>query len=270
MTPQRMLRVAFIGWGAINSRVGALLAERGAAVEIVGIATIDTPEARALMPADIPFLGTGEQLALLRPDLVVEAAGRGAIEMWAETALSCCRRFISASTSAYCDDAFTAHMTELATRHGAQIIIPPGAIGAIDAIRAAAILPLDDVLHVIAKPPLAWRGTRAEQLLDLASVVERTRFFTGSAREAASTYPQNANATATTALAGIGLDLTRVELFADPSLTRNLHRISARGAFGELTIELANVPLATNPKSSELTALSLVRLIENEVRPLVL
>ena len=41
------VRTVFIGWGAIGSRVGDLLAKRGAPVEIVGVATIDTPEARA-------------------------------------------------------------------------------------------------------------------------------------------------------------------------------------------------------------------------------
>lgn len=267
---RRPLRTVFIGWGAINSRVGALLKARGAPVEIVGVATVDTPEARALIPEAAPFLARPADLAALKPDLVVEAAGRAAIEMWAEAALSACRRFVSTSTSAYCDDAFTARMVALAEDRGGQIIIPPGAIGAIDAIKAASVLPLDDVVHVIAKPPLAWKGTKAETLLRLDAVSEAVTFFTGTARQAATDYPQNANATATTALAGVGLDKTRVELIADPALTKNVHRIAARGQFGAMTIELANVPLATNPKSSELTALSLVRLIENEVRPLVL
>jgi aspartate dehydrogenase len=270
MKRKHKLRAAFIGWGAINSRVWALLKERGADVEIAGIATLDTPEARALIPEGVPFLCRVEDLSRCKPDLVVEAAGRAAIEMWAETALKTCGRFISTSTSAYCDDSFTARMTTLAERIGGQIIIPPGAVGAIDAIRAAAVLPLEDVIHIIAKPPAAWKGTRAETLLALDSLKSATSFFKGMAREAATAYPQNANATATTALAGIGLDRTRVELIADPALTRNLHKITAKGAFGEMTIALSNVPLATNPKSSELTALSLVRLIENEIRPFVM
>lgn len=264
------LRVVFIGWGAINGRVGELLADRGAPVVVAGVATVDTPQARGAIPDGVPFVATPRDLAALRPDLVVEAAGKAAIEAWAEAALDACPRFVSASTSAYCDDAFTARLLALAERKGGQILLPPGAIGAVDAIRAAAILPLDEVVHVIAKPPGAWRGTMAETLLDLDTVDTPIVFFRGPAREAATAYPQNANATATTALAGIGLDRTRVELVADPSLDRNLHRISAAGAFGEMTIELRNRPLAGNPKSSELTALSLVRLIENEFRPLVL
>lgn len=41
------------------------------------------------------------------------------------------------------------------------------------------------------------------------------------------------------------------------------------GAFGKLELRLENEALKSNPKSSEMTALSLVRLIENSVAPLV-
>jgi predicted dinucleotide-utilizing enzyme len=70
-------------------------------------------------------------------------------------------------------------------------------------------------------------------------------------------------------LAGIGLERTHVELVADPAAGGNGHQLSASGAFGKLDIAIENRPLAANPKSSEMTALGLVRLIENRVRPLV-
>jgi len=59
-------------------------------------------------------------------------------------------------------------------------------------------------------------------------------------------------------------------LVVDPAARVNEHRIMVRGAFGELEIVLRNNPLATNPKSSELTALSLVRLIEQQGRTVVI
>jgi aspartate dehydrogenase len=139
-----------------------------------------------------------------------------------------------------------------------------------DALAGAAVLGLDEVVHQIIKPPRAWKGTPAEGLLDLDHLGVRTVFFSGSAREAAASYPQNANATVVTSLAGVGLDRTRVEMVADPASTVNGHRITARGAFGQMDITLQNMPLATNPKSSELTALSLVRLIEHRVKTLMI
>jgi aspartate dehydrogenase len=266
---QKPARLVFIGWGAINSRVGALLRQRETPVEIAAIATIDTPQARAELPHGVAFLGSPDELAALKPDLVVEAAGRAAISQWAPAALAASPAMITASTSAFSDDGLLAWLTELAERNGSRVELPSGAIGGIDAIASAAVLGLDEVVHQIVKPPRAWKNTPAEQLVALDSLNKRTVFFTGSARQAAATYPQNANATVVTSLAGIGLDKTRVELIADPASTMNGHRIVASGAFGRLDITLENRPLAANPKSSELTALSLVRLIEHRVKRII-
>jgi len=57
------LRVMFVGWGAIGSRVGDLLARRSSNVDIAGVATIDTPAARALIPSGIPFVKEPAELA---------------------------------------------------------------------------------------------------------------------------------------------------------------------------------------------------------------
>jgi aspartate dehydrogenase len=180
------------------------------------------------------------------------------------------KALIVASTSAFSDDALLYRLREIAEKHGSRILIPSGAVGAIDALAAAAILPLEEVVHQIVKPPHAWKNTEGEKLIDLDKLSNRKVFFTGSAREAAQRFPQNANATVVTSLAGIGLDRTRVELVADPAVERNEHCISARGAFGCLQITLKNQPLKTNPKSSELTALSLVHLIERQANSVVI
>jgi aspartate dehydrogenase len=89
-------------------------------------------------------------------------------------------------------------------------------------------------------------------------------FFRGTAREAALKFPANANVAATIALAGLGMDETMVELTVDPNIN-NKHTIVAEGVFGEMTIELVGVPLASNPKTSTLAALSVIRACRNSV-----
>lgn len=263
----RRLRLVLVGWGAIAQRVAGLLADRRAAVDLVAVAARSQP---GDLPLGAAWLQAPEALSEVAPDLVVEAAGRAAVEPWGQAALRCAPAFIVSSTSAFCDDAVLDRLLATAQAHGSRVIIPPGALAGVDALAAASALPLDEVVHRIVKPPAAWRGTPAETVVDLDRLSEATVFFSGTARQAAEAYPANANVAAITALAGIGLDRTRVELVADPAAAGNGHRLQARGAFGSLDVTIENRPLATNPKSSEMAALSLVRLVENQVRPLSL
>ncbi|MCV9940286.1 aspartate dehydrogenase [Boseaceae bacterium BT-24-1] len=261
---RKPIRVALIGWGAIGRRVAALLAgaqdARDIAIAAIGIRSI----ARAGdVPADATLVTDPVQLAGLDLDLVVEAAGREAVAVWGETALRSAPAFAIASASALTDAALLERLLATAEASGSQLILPPGALAGVDAIAAASEMPLDEVVHRIVKPPAAWRGTPAEELVALSELSGPVTFFTGSAREAAVRFPQNANVAVISALAGIGLDRTRIELVADPGITANCHRLSASGAFGRLDVVIENRALAGNPKSSEMAALSLVRTIRN-------
>lgn len=268
--PKAPLPIVLVGWCAIARRLAELLQHRAAPVQLRGVATRRAPTSDAGLPPDVPWLPGPEALGGVEADLVIEAAGREAVEPWGHVVLRSGRRFIITSTSALCEDGVLDRLTESALEGGGQILIPSGALAAVDALAAASVLPLDCVTHRIVKPPRAWIGTPAETMVDLSDLAEAHTFFEGSAREAASRFPANANVAAISALAGIGLDRTRVELVADPQATRNGHRLEATGAFGKLVAQVENRPLATNPKSSELTALALVRLVENQCGPIAL
>jgi aspartate dehydrogenase len=265
----KTLRVALIGWGAINRRVAELLSLRSPnRVVIVAIGARDAGRV-ILAPGNAKILTTPEDLAELNLDLVLEAASREAVAQWSEPALRSARVLVVTSTSAFCDTGLLERLIRLAGDHGSQLIVPPGALAGIDALSAASALPLDSVVHRIVKPPAAWRGTAAESMTTLQGLSEPVTFYSGTAREVAALFPKNANSAVISALAGIGLDRTRVELTADPDLRNNVHMLSVAGAFGKLEIRIENRPLACNPKSSELAALSLVRIVENHVKALV-
>jgi Domain of unknown function DUF108 len=72
------------------------------------------------------------------------------------------------------------------------------------------------VTYTSLKGPNAWEGTPAQNLLGENAKRDRVIFFSGSAREAALHYPQNANVGAAIVLAGLGLDRTRVQFGSDP------------------------------------------------------
>jgi len=266
----RPLRIAMVGWGAIARRVMQLLGERRRPIVLVGVGTRTRPEGSAALPEGTRWFAEPENLAGARIDLVIEVAGREAVEPWGAAALCHARSFAVSSTSAFCEAGVLDRLMASADAHGSQILVPTGALAGVDALAAASILPLSEVTHRIVKPPEAWFGTLAEQFVDLRALTRETVFFEGSARDAARSFPANANVAVITALAGIGLDRTFVQLVADPDASGNGHRLRASGAFGTMEIWIENRPLATNPKSSELTALALVRTIENRVLPLSL
>lgn len=268
--PKSPLRIAFVGWGAIARRTIQLLEARASDVVLVGVGTREKPTGENALPGGVAWLSEPDALVDLSLDMVVEAASRAAVEPWGQVALRCVPGFALSSTSAFCEPGLLDRLVAVAEAHGSQILVPTGALAAVDALAAAAVLPIETVTHRIVKPPIAWADTPAEALIDLDALTGATLFFEGSAREAARTFPANANVAVITALAGIGLDRTRIELVADPSATGNGHRLQVVGAFGKLDVSIENRPLAENPKSSELTALALVRLIENRRSALAL
>jgi len=264
------LRLAFVGWGAIARAAARLLVRRGAPVRIVAVAVRDPAKPRPDLPPEARLLTSPQGLGQVGADLVVEAAGRYTVAPWGRAALGEGLDFVVTSVSAFADPGVLDDLRGLAGRNGAQIHIPPGALGGIDALAAASAMGIDAVEHRIIKPLRAWLGTPAEHLCDLHALTHAQAFFSGTANEAASRFPQNANAALTTALAGTGPEATRVTLIADPDAEVNRHEILAYGPFGELSVILRNKPLDENPKSSALTALSLVRCIENRLSPVVL
>ncbi|MBM3487703.1 MAG: aspartate dehydrogenase [Alphaproteobacteria bacterium] len=254
--------VLLIGYGAIGRTVLEKLGDGPGRI----VAILEVPErvkaVRALVPSSIKVVGSTEDLASL-PPLAAECAGHKAVATYCVGLLKRGIDVIVISAGSLSAPGLFDEL-KASARHGkAKLMLPAGAIPGADALAAARIGGLDYVRYTSRKPPMAWKGTPAETVVDLASVKERTVLFKGRADEASQLYPQNANVATTTALAGLGFDKTEVLLTADPAAKGNIHLIEAGGAFGEMRLEIAGKPLPNNPKTSSLAAYSLVRAIRN-------
>lgn len=267
-----MLKIALIGCGAIGAGVLELLhGDEDLKVVTVVLQAGGPGQVREAVAKFAPQARIVAQLeASDAAELVVECAGHSAIE---EHVLPALRRGIPcmvASVGALSAPGMAQRVEQAAREGGTQVQLLSGAIGGIDALSAARLGGLDSVIYTGRKPPLAWKGTPAEREVDLAALTQPHCIFEGNAEDAARLYPKNANVAATLSLAGLGLQRTKVRLFADPTVNENVHHVEARGAFGSLELTLRGKPLAANPKTSALTVYSVVRALANRGRALAI
>jgi aspartate dehydrogenase len=78
------------------------------------------------------------------------------------------------------------------------------------------------------------------------------------------------NVAAAVSLAGIGFDRTELVVVADPAIDRNIHEVTAEGAFGSLQFRIANIPTDENPRTGRIVAMSVVRALLDRRASLVI
>lgn len=259
-------KIAVIGCGAVAGYAAQHFGDNTSITAVV-IEPGWEDRARQVFGSEIDLVHSIADMPGL-PDVVFDCAGHGALRQHGEQVLRSGVDLISVSSGALADQALFDMLMSAAQDGGAQLKVVSGAIGALDALSAATIGGLDSVVYRGRKPPQGWVGSPAEDKLELASLAEPAVHFAGSARDAALQYPKNANVAASVALAGIGFDETSAELIADPGIGENIHEIIAEGAFGHFEFRVSGRPLPDNPKSSALTAMSVVRESRNRVAPL--
>jgi aspartate dehydrogenase len=170
------------------------------------------------------------------------------------------RDVITVSVGALADDNFFATLKRAAEGSGRRLLIPAGALAALDAISSAAIGELEEITLLVRKPPVAWKGTPAEEAA-MKVTDEAVCVYEGRVREAAALFPQNVNVASALSLAGIGFDRTMIRICADPTIRHNTFELHARGEFGELRLELKNRPRPENPKTGYLVVMSVIKAI---------
>ena len=200
-------------------------------------------------------------------DLVIDCAGHVALKTHGPELLRRGIDLATVSVGALADATLYGELEQAAAEGNARLLLVSGAIGALDCLRAARVGNLHSVTYTGRKPPKSWKGSPAEERLDLDNLTGAEQVhFEGSARDAATQYPKNANVAAAIALAGVGMDETQVKLIADPNVDQNIHEIVAIGEFGQFSFEIRGHALPDNPKSSALAAMSAVSRVEQETQ----
>lgn len=255
-SPRSELTVAVGGFGAIGQEIAARLDQGVTGLRLAAVSARDQAKADANMAGfrtKVPVLPL-EDLAE-QADIVVECAPAAVFRTVAKPALMRGRTFLPLSVGALLihDD-----LIAMAGDTGGRIVVPTGALLGLDAVRAAAEGKIESVVMVTRKPPGGLIGAPylEEKGIDLSGLTAPLKVFDGSARDGAKGFPANVNVAAALSLAGIGPDRTRLEIWADPGVTRNTHRITVEADSARFEMTIENVPSGANARTGKITALS--------------
>ena len=251
-------RVGLGGFGAIGGALARRLDQGLPGLRLVAVSARDVARAEARVAAlttPVPVVPLVELADLA--DVIVECAPAAVFRAVAEPAVEAGRVLMPVSVGQLLEHPDLALMAE---RSHARIIVPTGALLGLDAVRAAAEGEITAVTMITRKPPKGLAGAPylEERGIDLDGLVEPLKVFEGSARDGARGFPANVNVAAALSLAGIGPDRTRLEIWADPHVTRNTHRILIEADSARFEMQIENVPTEENPRTGRITALSVI------------
>lgn len=197
-------------------------------------------------------------------ELVIEAASQNALTSYLKQLILSKKDVLVMSVGAFANSEFFSEVIKNVDDNDVNIYVPSGAIAGIDALKSVK----DSISYVTlttTKNPNSLKDSPffKKNNFSVDSIKKRTLIFEGSAIEAVQNFPANVNVAALLGLAGIGVEKTKVNVIADPSIRINKHEIKVIGKFGELIVRVKNIPSSTNPKTSYLAILSVIECLRS-------
>ncbi len=255
------LRVGLAGLGAVGLEVGRRLEAGIPGLMLAAIAVRDVAKAQAHLPrigAEVANIAL-EDLPQ-HCDVVVEGLPKAPFLTIARATIEAGKVFMPLSVGQLLEHW---ELVERAKETGARILVPTGALIGLDAVRAAAEGEIRSVVMITRKPPGGLEGAPylVANNISLRGLNVAKKVFDGTAREGARGFPANVNVAAALSLAGIGPDKTRLQIWADPDVTRNTHRIEVDADTARFSMMIENVPTTENPRTGKITALSAVAML---------
>jgi aspartate dehydrogenase len=260
-------RVAIAGLGPIGTRLAKALDEGIDGLTLAAVSAANIEKHRGWLdklgkrPAALPIEALADAA-----DIVVECAPSRLVRAIVAPVVSRGKTAVVLSVGALLENE---DLIALAREKGGQIVVPTGALIGLDAMTAAAVGTIHSVQMVTRKPLKGLEGAPylVEHKIDLADINAPLKIFDGTAREAAKGFPANLNVAVALSLAGIGADRTKVQIWADPTVTRNTHRIDVDSDSARFSMTIENIP-SENPKTGMITALSVIACLRKLNAPL--
>jgi aspartate dehydrogenase len=251
------LKVGLAGLGAVGLEVARRIEAGIPGLMLAAVAVRDKEKAKRNLPQigdRIPIIAAEELVESC--DLVVECLPPPLFRMIASSVIERGKLFMPLSVGQLLENwDFVARAKET----GARILVPTGALIGLDAVRAASEGTIHSVTMVTRKPPNGLEGAPylIERGISLKGINTARKVFDGTARDGARGFPANVNVAAALSLAGIGPDKTKLEIWADPAIDRNTHRIEVDSDTARFSMTIEGIPSA-NPRTGRIVPLSTV------------
>ncbi len=256
MAPEA-LKVGLAGLGAVGLEVARRLEVGIPGLALVAVAVRDAEKAKRNLPQIGHSIALAPAEALAEScDLIVECLPPALFRGIAMSVIDRGKLFMPLSVGQLLEHW---DLVARAKETGARILVPTGALIGLDAVRAAAEGTIHSVTMVTRKPPAGLEGAPylVERGITLKGLSTARKVFDGSARDGARGFPANVNVAAALSLAGIGPDRTRLEIWADPAIDRNTHRIEVEADTARFSMSIEGIPSA-NPRTGRIVPLSTV------------
>ena len=263
--------VAVIGCGTIGRAIiDAVIKGMVSNAEIKGIVDTDSNAIRyfsSSLGSNNTFMSCEnffDSPIINETDIIVEAATQKVVLEFGKRILESRKDLMIMSVGAFAQGSFFSELVDTARSNSSRLILPSGAISGIDVIRCAR-KGIKSVSIITTKNPISLNGAPffKNSNIKVDKIKSRTILYNGNARNVIPEFPSNVNVAVSLALAGIGLDNTKVKVIADPNITVNQHKIIAKGDFGEIRILIRNNPSRLNPRTSALAVLSAIECLRN-------
>lgn len=266
-------KISIIGCGAIGSElaqhVDSNMAKNVTLLSILDIRPENAEALKSKLSNNSPLLFNDfddfvKSESFKEVELVIEAASQNAITSYLNQLISFKKDVLVMSVGAFANSAFFSEVSRNVESNDINIYVPSGAIAGIDALKSVKNS-VSYVTLTTTKNPNSLKDSPffKNNNFTVDSIKKRTLLFEGSAIEAVQNFPANVNVAALLGLAGIGVEKTKVNVIADPSIRINKHEIKVIGKFGELIVRVKNIPSSTNPKTSYLAILSVIECLRS-------
>ena len=261
------MRIAIAGLGSIGKALARKLADGVPGIELACVAARDEEKAGGWLDEEgieVPIVALDDFPA--HADLAVECAPAAILDKICRPMLTAGKQVMVLSCGALLP---RPELLDLAKANGGRIIVPTGGLLGLDAVAAAAEGTIHSVRMTTRKPPngLAGAPHLVNNAISVEGLNEAKLVFSGTARDAAAGFPANVNVVAALAMAGIGPDRTMIDIWADPTKTRNCHVIEVDADSASFTLSIENVP-SENPKTGRIVALSIIATLRKLAAPL--